>query len=126
MNRTKVLYRGKEMRHFRAIRIAAMEPLINRANTKRMTIPEAADWIGISQSTLRSFVRILKIKWRTRRDRTVYRHCRIGWESTIIAGLREGKTLEKIGKQLGVGHWMVSRYVKQNGLWAVALDQEPK
>jgi hypothetical protein len=121
--RVRVEYRGRVMRYGTAMKLASLEALIQRANSKRMTIPKAAEWLGYSESALRNWIGVLGVKWKRGRDRRVYKYDRTGWDEAIVAGLKEGKTLTSISKQLGVGHWMVVRHAKQHGLWAVVLNQ---
>ena len=121
--RVRVEYQGRVMRYGTAMKIAALEPLINRANAKRMCIPKAAEWLGFSESALRNWIEVLNIKWRHGRDRRVYKYDRTGWDEKIVDGLKAGKTMVAISKELGVGHWMVVRHAKAQGLWAIVLNQ---
>lgn len=114
--RKKTAYRGVEMLHFRAERINQMRPLLNRANARCMTIPQAAKWLGWSVSSIRNWLRILNIKWRKRPVRKVFKHDRTGWEERVAAMLRAGKTHRQIAAELGVGHWNVTRFITERGL----------
>lgn len=126
MGRKRVHFHGRLMRYGTAMKLAAMEPLIYRARAKRMSIPKAAEWMGWSESALRQWLDTLGIRWNSNvRKRRVYKYDRTGWDERIVQGLREGKSLVAIGKELGVGHWMVCRHAKENGLWSIVLKQIP-
>lgn len=112
----KVTYRGARMTPGRASRIEQLRPFINKANSKRMTIPEAANWMGWSVSSLRNWIRVLNIHWRTGPKRTVFKYDRTGWNETIRTALKEGKSHRQIAAMLGVGHWNVTRYITSEGI----------
>lgn len=126
MGRKRVYFRGKLMRYGTAMKMAAMEPLIYRAKSNSMSIPRTAEWMGWSESALRQWIATLGVKWDSGvRKRKVYKHDRTGWDDHILNGLKGGKSLVAIGKELGVGHWMVCRHAKEKGLWSIVLKQIP-
>jgi len=112
----KVTYKGKRMTPGRASRIEQLRPFINKANSKRMTIPEAANWMGWSVSSLRNWIRVLNVKWRTGPRRTVFKYDRSGWEEKIKKDLTAGRTHRAIASDLGVGHWNVTRFITEYGI----------
>ena len=124
--RKRVEFHGKPMRYGTATKLAAMEPLIYRARAKKMTIRKAAEWMGWSESALRNWIKVLGITWNSRsRKRRVYKYDRTGWSERIVDGLTKGEPMVSIAKALGVGHWMVVRHTRENGLWAVVLNKLP-
>lgn len=114
--RSKYEINGVNMAYFRAERIKIMAPLIRRCNRERMSIPQAAEHLGWSESTLRNWIKILCIKWRFRRLRKVYRFDKTGWEKAVLEGQAKGWPIYRIAAQLGTGHWNLSRFMKENGL----------
>lgn len=124
--RKRVEFHGKAMRYGTAVKLASMEPLIYRARAKRMTIRKAAEWMGYSESAVRNWIKVIGIKWNSRsRKRTVYKYDRTGWSEKIVDGLVHGKSMVAIARELGVGHWMVVRHARENGLWSVVLNKLP-
>jgi DNA-binding NarL/FixJ family response regulator len=107
---------GVGMAYFRAERIKIMAPLVRRCNKEGMSIPEAAKYLGWSESTVRNWIKILCIKWKLGRRRHVYRFDKSGWEKAIVEGQAKGLPIYRIAAQLGTGHWNVSRFMKDNGL----------
>lgn len=104
------------MMYYRAVRIKELSPFIERANEQRMSIPKAAKWMGYSVSTLRNWIKILGIRWNTRPKRQVRKFDTSTWEARILAAYKEGKTQTEIARELNVGIWNVSRFIKMNGL----------
>lgn len=124
--RKRVQFHGTTMRYGTAMKIAAMEPLIYRARARRMSIPKAAEWMGYSESAVRQWIKVLGIKWNSNsRKRRVYKYDRTGWSEKIVDGLVKGKSMTAIAKELGVGHWMVVRHTRENGLWSVVINKLP-
>jgi DNA-binding NarL/FixJ family response regulator len=107
---------GVGMAYFRAERIKIMAPLVRRCNKEGMSIPEAAKYLGWSESTVRNWIKILCIKWKLGRRRNVYRFDKSGWEKAVVEGQAKGLPIYRIAAQLGTGHWNVSRFMKDNGL----------
>lgn len=114
--RAQVEYKGVAMMYHRAVRIKELSPFIERANEQRMSIPKAAKWMGYSVSTLRNWIRILNIRWNTRPKRKVRKFDTSTWEARILQAYAEGKTQTEIARELDVGLWNVSRFIKVNGL----------
>lgn len=114
--RGKTVYKGVTMLPSRAERINQMRPLLNRANSRRMTIPQASKWLGWSTSSLRNWIRVLGITWRKGPKRNVFKYDRTGWNEHVTEALRAGKTHRQIAAELGVGHWNVTRFITQNGI----------
>lgn len=114
--RAQVEYKGQPMMYYRAVRIKELSPFIERANEQRMSIPKAAKWMGYSVSTLRNWIKILGIRWNTRPKRKVRKFDTSTWEARILAAYKEGKTQTEIARELDVGIWNVSRFIKVNGL----------
>lgn len=115
-NRTMVIFKGRRMAYFRAQRIATLEPLINRANSKGMSIPAAAKWLGYSKAAVRQWIAILGVKWKRRNHRPMHRLDKTGWEEAIKSGLGAGESQRSIAKRLGAKDAAVSRFIKENGL----------
>jgi len=107
---------GVDMAYFRAERIKIMAPLIRRCNRENMTITKASEYLGWSESALRNWIRILCIKWKTGRKRTVYKYDKTGWEKAVLEGQAKGLPIYRIAAQLKTGHWNLSRFMKDNGL----------
>lgn len=114
--RAQVEYKGQPMMYYRAVRIKEMSVFIEQANEKRLSIPKAAKWMGYSVSTLRNWIRILGIRWHKRPKRKVRKFDTSSWEARILAAYKEGKTQTQIARELDVGIWNVSRFIKVNGL----------
>lgn len=104
------------MDYFRAERIKIMAPLIRRCNKEAMTITQASEYLGWSESCLRNWIRILCIKWNTGRKRTVYKYDKTSWEAAVLEGQAKGLPIYRIAAQLNTGHWNLSRFMKVNGL----------
>lgn len=115
-NRPMVLYKGRRMSYSKAQRLATLEPLINRANSRGYSIPRAAEWLGYSKSCLVKWVKLLNIKWRRRNDRPKHIIDKTGWETAIKDGLKAGKKQSDIARELNVKDHTMSRFIKANGL----------
>jgi transposase len=109
-------YRNTEMTYSKMIRIKSMLPFIHKANRKGMTIPQAADWMGWSESSLRNWIRILGVHWKKRRKREGYRIDKTGWDKKIPAMVEAKQSQAQIAATLGVGEWTISRYMKDNDI----------
>jgi phage antirepressor YoqD-like protein len=114
--RARCEYKGVSMSYFRMERIREITPMIQRANDNRMTIPQAAKWLGWSASALRNWLRILGMHWHAKPKRTVYRLDKDGWDEKIKAMREQKVSVNKIAIALGVGPWNISRYVRDHGL----------
>lgn len=114
--RVEVEYKGKQMMRFRAERIRQMKPLIERANSARMTIPAAAKWLGYSETALRAWIRVLKMRWRNGRTRKVNKFDKTTWEHKIRMGFAAGKTQREIAYELQTGPYNVSKFMKEIGI----------
>jgi hypothetical protein len=112
----KMNYRNTKMTYSRMIRIKAMLPFIRKANDKGMSIPDAAEWMGWSESSLRNWIRILGVHWRKRRKRNGYSIDKTGWDKKIPAMIANNKSQTQIAAELGVGEWTISRYMKNEGI----------
>ena len=123
--RARCEYKGVSMSYFRMERIRELTPMIQRANEQRMTIPQAAKWLGWSTSALRNWLRILGIHWHKRPDRKVYRFDKDGWDEKIKAMREAGETIPKIAIALGVGPWNISRYVRDHGHQSKSRNSRP-
>lgn len=112
----KMKYRNTKMTYSRMMRIRSLLPFIRKANDKGMSIPEASEWMGWSESSLRNWIRILGVHWRKRRKRNGYRIDKTGWDKKIPAMIADNKSQAQIAATLGVGEWTISRYMKDEGI----------
>ena len=104
------------MTYSRMIRIKSLLPFIRKANDSGKSIPEAAEWMGWSESSLRNWIRILGVHWRKRRKRNGYTIDKTGWDKKVPAMISENYSQAQIAAYLGVGEWTISRYMKNEGI----------
>jgi hypothetical protein len=109
-------YRNVDMTYSKMIRIKSMLPFIHKANRKGMSVPEAANWMGWSESTLRNWIRVLGVHWKKRRKRLGYRIDKTGWDKKIPAMVEANHSQAQIAAALSVGEWTISRYMKDNDI----------
>jgi len=104
------------MSYSKVVRMKAMLPFVRKANREGMTIPQAAEWMGWSESSIRNWIRVFGITWNKRRKRTGYRIDKTGWEEKIRKMVSENKSQEQIAAYLRVGKWTISRYMSLNDI----------
>lgn len=114
--RVEVEYKGRKMMRFRAERIVQMRPLIERANSRRLSIPAAAKWLGYSRTALYNWINILKISWKNCHRRKAYAFDKSVWEHKIRLGLAQNKTQREIAFELKTLQCNVSRFMKKMGI----------
>lgn len=112
----RVKYRNHNMTYSKVVRLKAMLPFIKRANNEGMTIPQAAEWMGWSESSIRNWIKVFGITWNKRRKRTGYRIDKTGWEEKIRKMVADNKSQEQIAATLRVGKWTISRYMSHNDI----------
>lgn len=114
--RVEVEFKGRKMMRFRAERIVEMRPLIERANSRRLSIPAAAKWLGYSRTAVYHWINILGIRWKNCRRRRAYAFDKSVWEHRIRLGLSQGKTQNQIALDLKTLQCNVSRFMKKLGI----------